>query len=87
MALVEAWQRLVLDGLIVDWPPKDPAHDTRNFGEVFQLTRWGRRVRASQGDGRALVLARRRLGVDLHPELLMRLLDRAEARVPNTAGG
>jgi hypothetical protein len=31
MALVEAWQRLVLDGLIVDWPSKDPAHDTKNW--------------------------------------------------------
>ena len=27
MALVEAWQRLVLDGLIVDLPPKDPRYE------------------------------------------------------------
>jgi len=38
LAVVEAWQRLVLDGLIVNWPSKDPRYDTQGHGEMFQLT-------------------------------------------------
>lgn len=74
MALVEAWQRLVLDALIVNWPQKDPQYSD-GWGEVFQLTSWGKHVRARGGDGKALVAARRRLGVDLHEELADRLRD------------
>lgn len=62
LAIIEAWQRLVLDGLIVNWPSKDPRYDTQGHGEIFQLTRWGRQVRARGADGRELVAARRRLG-------------------------
>ena len=75
MALVEAWQRLVLDALIVNWPQKDPQYSSDGWGEVFQLTSWGKHVRARGGDGKALVAARRRLGVDLHEELADRLRD------------
>lgn len=75
VALAEAWQRLVVDGLIVNWPPKDPQYTSSGFGEMFQLTRWGRQVRA-RGDGApALLSARRRLGVELHPLLADRLRD------------
>jgi uncharacterized protein (TIGR02391 family) len=42
---------------------------------MFQLTRWGKQVRARGAGGEALVAARRRLGVDLHPELAERLRD------------
>jgi len=75
MALAEAWQRLVLDGLIVDWPPKDPRYNTEGHGEMFQLTRWGREIRDHGTEGSRLVSARRRLGVELHPQLAGRLRD------------
>lgn len=75
LAIVEAWQRLVLDGLIVNWPSKDPHYDTQGQGEIFQLTRWGRQVRAREADGQELVAARRRLGVELHPRLAPRVRD------------
>ncbi len=75
MALVEAWQRLVLDGLIVDWPPKDPRYEREGHGEMFQLTRWGREIRGRGTEGSKLVSARRRLGVELHPQLAGRLRD------------
>jgi uncharacterized protein (TIGR02391 family) len=77
VALAEAWQRLVLDGLIVNWPPKDPQFNSSGFGEMFQLTRWGRQVRARGDDAPALLAARRRLGVELHPRLAGRLRDSA----------
>ena len=75
MSLVEGWQRLVLDGLLVDWPPKDRQYTTEGHGEMYQLTRWGRQVRGRGGDGSALIAARRRLGVELHPHLAGRLRD------------
>jgi uncharacterized protein (TIGR02391 family) len=75
LALAEAWQRLVVDGLIVDWPPRDPQYTSEGFGEMFQLTRWGRSVRARGGQAADLVAARRRLGVELHPRLADGLRD------------
>lgn len=75
LALAEAWQRLVLDGLVVNWPPEDPQFGTKGFGEMFQLTRWGRQVQVRGADGAALIAARRRLGVDLHPDLAARVRD------------
>jgi uncharacterized protein (TIGR02391 family) len=73
LALAEAWQRLVLDGLIVNWPTNDPRYRTETFGEILQLTRFGRQVRARGAGGAHLVAARRRLGVELHPRLAGRL--------------
>jgi hypothetical protein len=75
VALAEAWQRLALDGLIVNWPPQDPQYTSSGFGEMFQLTRWGRQVRARGHDAPALLSARRRLGVELHARLAGRLRD------------
>ena len=75
LAIAEAWQRLVLDGLIVNWPSKDPRYDTQGHGKMFQLTRWGRQVRDRRSDGGELVAARRRLGVELHPRLAARVRD------------
>ncbi len=75
MALVEAWQRLMLDGLIVNWPAKDPQYSTEGFGELFQLTRWGRKVLEYRDDQAGLITARRRLGVELHSHLAGRLQD------------
>lgn len=46
MSLVEGWQRLVLDGLLVDWPPKDRRYTTEGHGEMYQLTRWAAGARA-----------------------------------------
>ena len=47
----------------------------QQWGEIFQLTSWGKQVRARGADGKVLVAARRRLGVDLHDELADRLRD------------
>lgn len=74
-ALAEAWQRLVVDGLIVDWPAYDPRHETVSRGDVFQISRWGQQVCRRGDQAGALVKARRRLGVDLHPQLAVRLRD------------
>jgi uncharacterized protein (TIGR02391 family) len=75
LALAEGWQRLVLDGLIVDWPPTDPQYPNNGRGDVFQLTRWGHQVRAQGERGGALLSARRRLGVELHPQIATRVRD------------
>jgi uncharacterized protein (TIGR02391 family) len=69
IALMEAWQQLILNGLIVDWPARDPAYPGPTQGDVFQLTRWGREVRRHGDRGRSALVARRRLGVDLHSQL------------------
>lgn len=74
-ALAEAWQRLVVDGLIVDWPAYDPRHEAVSRGDVFQISRWGQQVCARGDQAGALLKARRRLGVDLHPQLAVRLRD------------
>lgn len=74
-ALAEAWQRLVVDGLIVDWPAYDPQHETASRGDVFQISRWGQQVCRHGDQAGALLKARRRLGVDLHPQLAVRLRD------------
>ncbi len=73
--LVEAWQQLALDGLIVNWPPKDPRYTTDGIGEPFMLTRLGKRILNAGDNGPALLAARRRIGLELHPMLAERLRD------------
>jgi uncharacterized protein (TIGR02391 family) len=75
IALVEAWQRLVLDGLLVNWPPQDPHYQSEGHGEMFQMTRLGRQIRQHGEQGARVLDAKRRIGLDLHPELAAKVRD------------
>lgn len=72
-ALAEAWQRMFLEGLVVDWPPEDPKYTAPGQRDVYMLTRWGRQVRACGSQGQSLLRACRRPGVDLHRDLAPKL--------------
>lgn len=67
--IASALQRLLVDGLLVDWPPSDPSYTTEGQGDVFQLTKLGRDLQAVGPSAQGTIQARRRLGVELHPAL------------------
>lgn len=73
LALAEAWSRLESLGLIVQWPPYDPRYEGSSRGAIYQLTRLGREMRKEGPRAEAVVHARRRIGLELHPTLSKRL--------------
>lgn len=73
-ALAAALQQLVNDGVLVQWPPKDPSYTTDGH-DMLMLTAWGERMQAAGSKAKSMALARRRIGVDLHPALAGKLRD------------
>lgn len=71
--MAEALAHLETAGLLVQWPPQDDRYNSSGQGDTFAVTRLGREVRAKGDHAAEWMRARRRLGVDLHPELATRL--------------
>jgi uncharacterized protein (TIGR02391 family) len=67
-ALSEAWEWLVTEGLIA-LDPVAIGISVQAIPDTYFVTRWGRELAAAGTEGLDISRARRRLGVDLHPDL------------------
>lgn len=68
-ALAEAWGYLEQHGLIVQWPARAPRFNDQGHREPYHVSRLGLELVALDDNGPKHLVARQRLGVELHPAL------------------